>query len=63
MPKCTSFSTTIPNTNHTIKPDQKVTLHYFADGKVLCEVQHNLSAGTRFVELPIPVLHRLTMGC
>ena len=41
---------------------QKFTVHYLADGKVLCQAEHRLSADTRFIELPLPVLHRTMMG-
>ena len=64
MPKCTTFPTTIPTTNHTHKPSssQKFTLHYIADGKVLCSAEYQLAADALFLELPIPVRHRLMMG-
>ena len=53
-----------PTTEHTRRPGagQKLVIHYSLNGRVLCETQCNMTATTRFVELPIPVRHRLMMG-
>ena len=58
-----SLSHPVPtlNTGHR-PPGRTLILHYIVDSKTVCEAEHRLTADTRFIELPIPVLHRLMMG-
>ena len=41
---------------------QKLTIHYILNGHVLCQTESRLTADTRFLEIPIPVRHRMMMG-
>ena len=41
---------------------QRLTIHFSIDKKVVCQAECNMTADTRFVQLPLPVLHRLRMG-
>ena len=43
-------------------PGQKLTLHYSIGNKVVCQTEHRLTAETRFIEIPIPVIHRMARG-
>lgn len=40
----------------------KLVAHYILNGRVACEAARHLTADARFVDLPIPVLHRWMMG-
>lgn len=53
-----------PNLNTGSQPPgtKKVTLHYSMSGRVICETEYRLANDTKFIELPIPVRHRLMMG-
>ena len=52
-----------PNLNTGPRPPgRKLTHHYNIGNKVVCQTEHRLTANTRFVELPLPVLHRLRTG-
>ena len=61
MRNCTPHPTQTLNTGPS-PPGKRLTLHYIIDNKVLCEAEFHLPADARFVELPIPVRHRLIMG-
>ena len=41
---------------------QRLIIHYIADGKVLCEAECRLTANTRFLEIPLPVIHQMMRG-
>jgi hypothetical protein len=58
------LSATFLPTKHTLGPcnGQELTIHYLLNGRVLCQAKFNMTADTRFIELPIPVRHRLMMG-
>ena len=58
LPYRPDFPTTRKKSGHS----SRLVLHYIADDKVLCEAVYQLAADTRFIELPIPVLHLLTQG-
>ena len=47
---------------HRFSADQKLIIHYTLNGHVICEAEGRLTAGTRFIELPIPVIHQMTRG-
>lgn len=40
-------------------PGQRLVVHYIVDGKVLCEAEHLLTVDTKFVQIPIPVIHQM----
>lgn len=56
---------TLPTRNLNLgsqPPGKKLVIHYSINGHVLCETEYRLANDTKFIELPIPVRHRLIMG-
>lgn len=43
-------------------PGKKLILHYTLNGHVICQTEYRLTADAKYVELPLPVQHRLLMG-
>ena len=41
---------------------QKLVAHYILNGRVVCAAEHRLTADVKFLELPIPIIHRLKVG-
>ena len=41
---------------------QRLILQFSIDKKVVCQTEYHLTAATRFIEVPLPILHRLKMG-
>ena len=43
-------------------PGQTLTILYSIDKKVVCQANYHLTADAKYIQLPLPVLHRLMMG-
>lgn len=49
-----------PTTLHKTGRSSRLVLHYIIDSKPICEAEHQLTPDTRFIEIPIPVIHQMT---